>query len=305
MDKPNQRSSHSIVVPRCGGIPLVLLFILSILFFIGFKNIEVIGFLLGGLFIALIGLFDDIVNLKGKYKILGMVLASLIPILFGLKLNYLGLIMNNQFVLGVLSLIWIYGMINAFNFMDGIDGLIGGVSVIFSFFMLLLAVISGNSLAIMISLVLMAVCAGFLLLNFNPASIFLGDIGSMFLGYSFALLSIMIVNQSNNYISIYPFFLILAPIIYDSMVTFIRRGFEGKNVIKAHREHLYQRLIINGYSHRRVSIIYYVLSLFFGLAAVFYIKITLLPKIVLVLFCLFILVGFSGLVRVLEKNKNA
>jgi len=308
IDVPNQRSSHSKPVPRCGGIVLVLVFIVSMLLFFGWERAFMLPFLLGGLVIAIVGLLDDLTNLKGRSKIFGMVLSTLLPITFGLKLNYLGLVGNNVYLLYILTFLWIYGMINAFNFMDGVDGLVPGVSAIFSFFLFSFSLVVGNGLGIVAGLFLLAVCVGVLLFNYNPAEIFLGDIGSMFLGYTFATLTIAITNQTLNQIPIFVFVLLFTPILFDSFVTFTRRGIEGKNVIEAHREHYYQRLIIAGFSHRAVSIIYYLLCLIFGLSASFFIKAPTYGKIAIISLDLLIIVLFALSVRILEKQqlkKNA
>ncbi len=304
IDIPNDRSSHSKPIPRCGGIVLVLVFFVSLFLFSGWDSSFVVPYLLGGLLISFVGLLDDLVNLKGHQKIFGMVMSTLLPIIFGLKLNYLGLVGNNVYILYILTFLWIYGMINAFNFMDGIDGLVGGVSVIFSYFVLGFALLNGSGPVALAALILMAVCLGFLFFNYSPASIFLGDAGSMFLGFNFAMLSIFITNQSANRIPIFVFALIFAPIVYDSIVTFVRRGLEGKNVIEAHREHLYQRLIILGFPQRGISIFYYMLSMFFGIAAVFFCRVEFFSRIMILLSGLFILICFSLIVRRLERIKD-
>ena len=307
IDIPNQRSSHASVVPRCGGIPIYLITLVGCLILFRPADLRVIGYLLGAMLISIIGTIDDVINLKGKPKIVGMVLSALMPLLFGLKLEYLSIVLNSQPALYILSFIWIYGFINALNFMDGIDGLVGGSAAIGAFFIMVLAALTGNVFVTGVALLLLAACLGFLAFNFNPASIFLGDAGSMFLGYNFAVLGIMLTNGSANAAPIYLTILIFAPLIYDSMVTFTRRGFQGKNVIEAHREHLYQRLIILGMSHRDVSLIYYALSLLFGLLALLYFNSNVVGRVALSIFALVIMVGFSLLVKrfeVVKMKKN-
>ncbi|MFH1386105.1 MAG: MraY family glycosyltransferase [bacterium] len=302
IDLPNQRSSHSKPIPRCGGVVVALVFIVSMLMFYGWNHLYILPYLLGGLLIFMVGIMDDLVNLKGKQKILGMVASALLPVLFGLKLNYLGIIGNNSYILYPLTVIWIYGLINAFNFMDGTDGLIGGSSVIGAFFIIAISVLTGNLFVAGVAMLLLAACLGFLSFNFSPASIFLGDAGSMFLGYNFAVLSIMLTNGSDNSVPIYVFLFIFAPIIYDAMVTFIRRGLQGKNVIEAHREHLYQRLIILGMSHRDVSLIYYVLALLLGLLGLLFLASGLEGRAMLSVLALAIMGSFSMLVKKLELS---
>lgn len=304
MDMPNKRSSHTKVVPRVGGIPIILIFFTALLIINPnlFKLFP--GYLLGAFVIAAVGITDDFINLKGPLKIMGMVAGALLPIILGIKLNYLPLLGNNEIILYVLSFIWIYGLINAFNFMDGIDGLMGGVGSIAFCFLAFFAFQTGNFPVMLISLILLSGCLAFLLFNYHPASVFLGDAGSMFIGYNLAILSIMIINHSQNQIPIYVPALVLSPIIFDSLVTFIKRGIKGKNVIIAHREHLYQRLIIIGYSHRSVSIIYFTLTVLGGLGAAAFIKSPLLAGMLIVALCLLTLVGFNHYVNILERRKK-
>lgn len=300
IDLPNQRSSHSRPIPRCGGIILAGIFFVSMLMFFEWNHSFVFPYLLGALMIFIVGVLDDLLNLRGYQKIIGMVISALLPIIFGLKLNYLGLINNNVFLLYLLSIIWIYGFINAFNFMDGIDGLVSGVAAIGSIFLFIFATFSGNAFVATTAVIFFAFCLIFIIFNFSPASIFLGDSGSMFLGYNFAMLGIILTNGSHNSVPIYVFLFIFAPIIYDSMVTFVRRGIQGKNVIEAHREHLYQRLVILGMSHRDVSLIYYALALFFGLMGLLFLASGQIVRIGLLIFSLAIMVSFSLLVNRLE-----
>lgn len=301
-DVPNMRSSHSRAIPRGGGIAIVISFVCILPMLNIINNPSIIGYLCGGAIIALVGFLDDILGLKSIMKILGMVLASICPIIFGNYLHYLDII-HSEPVLIILSIIWIYGMINAFNFMDGIDGLIPGVSAVFSMFIFGYGIISGNAFAIIIALITASSCISFMLFNYNPASIFLGDIGSMFLGYNFALLSIMVVNQSGNKIPIYMFIMLFSLIIYDAMVTFIKRGIQGKNVLSAHREHLYQRLIIIGYSQRKISILFYSLSIIFGIGSLLYFKAQQYEKLMIIIFIIAALFSFSVLVQKLERAK--
>jgi UDP-GlcNAc:undecaprenyl-phosphate GlcNAc-1-phosphate transferase len=302
IDIPNQRSLHSKPVPRCGGIVLFLVFMAGTLVITGWNLPFALPYLLGGVLIFLVGLMDDLINLKGKLKIIGMVSSAILPMILGLKLNCLAYFGCHPLLVYPLTAVWIYGMINAFNFMDGIDGLVGGYASIGAFFVLAIAVLSGNSFVPGIALIMLSACLGFLVYNFNPASIFLGDAGSMFLGYNFALLGIILNNSSVNSVPIYVFLFIFAPIIYDSMVTFIRRGLQGKNVIEAHREHLYQRLIILGMSHRDVSLIYYVLGLLFGIMGLVFLTSSLAGKTILFLLGLAIIITFSLLVKKLELS---
>lgn len=304
VDLPNERSSHAKAMPRCGGLAIVILFFVFFPILIRPASMPLLGYLLGAALISLVGMIDDLRGLKGGQKILGMVLSSLIPIVFGLKLGFLGIVQDNPLMLYLLSVVWIYGMINAFNFMDGIDGLIGGTSIIFLFFIAGLALISHNAPVFLAALVLLPACAGFLLFNLSPASVFLGDVGSMFLGYNFAVLTIMLTNQSLGRLPIYFAVILLAPVIYDSMATFVKRGLERKDLIAAHREHLYQRLVLTGRSHRDVSLIYYLLSLFCGSCALLFLLSPTAWKAAIAVLVLAVFLGFSRAIQLAESSAN-
>jgi UDP-GlcNAc:undecaprenyl-phosphate/decaprenyl-phosphate GlcNAc-1-phosphate transferase len=302
LDKPNKRSSHTGIVPRCGGLPICLIVLTGYLLFSRSAELPLIGCFLGALLIAVVGTIDDLISLPGKPKIVGMVVSSLLPVLFGLKLEYMGILLNNQPALYLLSFVWIYGFINAFNFMDGSDGLLGGSAAIGAFFMVVIAAVTGNLFVFGMALLLLAVCLGFLVFNYSPAALFLGDAGSMFLGYNFAVLGLLLTNNSANAAPIYLTIFIFAPLIYDSLVTFTRRGWQRKNVIEAHREHLYQRLLILGMSHRDVGLIYYGLALLLGLLGLLFFAAGPAARAGLAIVALAIMGGFSLAAKRLELS---
>ncbi|MCX5749220.1 MAG: MraY family glycosyltransferase [Candidatus Saganbacteria bacterium] len=301
-DKPNRRSSHSNIIPRCGGVTFLILFAVFIFPLFDLKNSLNIAYLAGAAAFLVVGLSDDLSIMKGSHKIAATFAAAFIPIIFGVRLDGFGLGFDAGIFSYMLTFLWIFGLINAFNFMDGIDGLIGGISLISSFVLLAFSLISGNITVAMVSTVIIAGCLGFLLFNYSPASIFLGDTGSLFLGYNFAVLSIFLANSGACKVQIYPFVILFAPVIYDSLSTVIRRAWEGKNLIEAHRDHLYQKLIIHGYSHRSISIIYYVLTIFLGYISIMSRSMLLSTKIPAMICLLFFLAAGSVIAERLGKK---
>src|SRR5205823_6046963 len=166
-----------------------------------------------------------------------------------------------------LTALWLLGLVNAYNFMDGLDGLAGGVAVIAGIFLCALAFRQSSWFVYLTSYVLIASVAGFLVFNFPPARIFMGDVGSAFLGFTFAGLAVIGAQLDVGRLSFYVVPLLLFHFIFDTFFTFIRRMASRQPVHLAHRAHLYQLLNQTGFSHAAVSLYYWALTVVQGLAA--------------------------------------
>ncbi|MBK8316678.1 MAG: glycosyltransferase family 4 protein [Acidobacteria bacterium] len=222
--------------------------------------------------IAAVGLVDDLRRIGALPKYLGQFVASLIA-LWGW-----GHIQSDEdpvygdlhpgIILGaVLTIILLTGFSNFFNFMDGIDGLAGGVGVIYSLALAAVCIGTGHRLLGAGSLMMAAACLGFLAHNFPPAKIFMGDVGSLFIGYVLAAFAVLTTNSGERPAPFIAVLLIFGSFIYDAVFTLLRRARRGEKLYEAHRSHLYQRLVIAGQSHRRVSLTYYGLSALLAPAA--------------------------------------
>lgn len=304
IDEPNERSSHSGSVPRCGGISIAVITLFAVVFFVGFKDIRITGYLIGAVLVTVLGIIDDLSQLSSKTKLAATIVIALVPLMFGISF------LNHDILFGIpaaqylLSFVWIFGMMNAFNFMDGIDGLIGGSSIVYSFFLMCLAYLYGNNAVLLMSSVLMITCCGFTFFNFSPASIFLGDVGSMFLGFSFAVFSIMIVRENNVAELFWAPAAIFAPVIYDSMFTFFNRVFRKEKFTTPHKEHLYQQLVILGFSHRVVSSFYYMLAMLAGTSALLFMYYSDARRWLLALLVFLVLAGFTIRVYGLQEENR-
>jgi len=267
LDHPNERSSHSMPTPRGGGLAIVLLVTGTGLWSASEADLKrSMVYLLCGLVIAFLGWRDDLHSLspRVRFGVQGLVAAAsiwglgyfdsvTIPLFGKLQLGAPGI---------VITFLWIVGLTNAYNFMDGIDGMAGGVAFAAGLgWALLTANISylANSFVFWIALAIAASSLGFLFHNWQPAKIFMGDVASTFLGYSFAVMPMLASNQEGDALMLGT--LLLWTFIMDAGVTFIRRLLRRENVFTAHRTHLYQRLVIGGYSHAQVSSMYIVLTL--------------------------------------------
>jgi UDP-N-acetylmuramyl pentapeptide phosphotransferase/UDP-N-acetylglucosamine-1-phosphate transferase len=267
LDVPNERSSHSRPTPRGGGLVIVILSTLGLavawLLSPIWHPAALLAYLAAAWLIAGVSWLDDLRSLPNRVRFaahsLGAILAILafgawrvvsIPLIGPLDLGVLGLF---------ITFIWIAGLTNAYNFMDGIDGIAGGQAVVAGLGWAFLGWRDNQPLVAALGLLLAATSLGFLGHNWPPARIFMGDVGSAFLGYTFAVLPV-IAAQHNPRLAVAGVLLVW-PFVFDAAFTFLRRLRHHENVFAAHRSHLYQRLVIAGHSHRTVT------RLYIGLAA--------------------------------------
>ena len=263
---PNERSSHTQPTPSGGGVAIVLSSLLGILLFALLAHLLTFSlwcYIGGAALIALISWYDDRFTIANRIRfgvhMLGAILfLSNVDIVSQIELPLLGEVTLSW--LGILiSFLWLVGLTNAYNFMDGIDGLAGSQAVIAGSSWALIGYWLNQPLIMGIGLLLAASSLGFLSYNWPPARIFMGDVGSAFLGYSFASLTLL-GTQVHHRLAVVGI-LIFWPFIFDTLTTIVRRWQRGENIFQAHRSHLYQRLIITGYSHRTVTLLYSFLCL--------------------------------------------
>ena len=265
LDYPNIRSLHQHPTPRIGGLAILLVIVAAMLLMMVAMTgalVKVLGFILTGLVpLALVSFQDDRIGVSPRKRILVHLLSAVSLLASDLILNTL-LLPNLVLVLptGIsipLTLLFVIWMINLYNFMDGMDGFAGGMAVIgFSTLACLGWVNSGFATFCMITA---AASAGFLVRNFPPAKIFLGDTGSTALGFLAAACSLW--GAKEGLFPLWVALLIFSPFIADATVTLLRRLLRGEKVWEAHRSHYYQRLVLLGWGHRRTVLVEYALML--------------------------------------------
>ena len=259
LDVPNLRSSHEVPTPRLGGVAIILGSWVGALIL---RPGGVWPLLIAATLIGIVGLLDDLGDLHFGVKAAAQTLTAAVLVFFyapPLLSGAPGLLKLLVFIVGVF---WIVALTNAFNFMDGIDGIIGGVVLVSVVFLAVLA--GGGMLAALAGAV-----AGFLIWNINPASIFLGDSGSYFLGFFLAgaVLYAPLPGTGWSPLTFFAGILVFTPLLFDTALTLVRRFMAGKNVFSAHREHVYQRVTPATSMHRRTSNLYYGASVIAGLVA--------------------------------------
>ncbi len=272
MDIPkDERRMHKIPIPRMGGLAIFLGFMVSVLIF-GEMNREAQGILLGAVIIVILGVMDDILTLRALPKFIVQIFAAVVVVLHGCRIeHFMGFVLPEWLSYPV-SVIWIVAITNAVNFIDGLDGLAAGVSAISAGAMLIIALILVPDVTAMASAILLAAivgaCVGFIPYNFNPATIFMGDTGSTFLGFMLASISIFGLFKTYAVISFAVPFLVLGLPIFDICFAVIRRVSKGQSPMHADRGHVHHRLIDMGFSQKQAVAISYLLSAILGLAAV-------------------------------------
>jgi Fuc2NAc and GlcNAc transferase len=258
IDVPNARSLHEEPVPRGGGLAMVVTFLAGIVLLAGAGSVPVamaVGIVGGGGVVALIGWFDDYGHVLRTTRVLTHVAAAAWALFWlgGLPSVSLGSVAFHLPVVGTfLALVGVVWWINLYNFMDGIDGLAAGqaVSVAAAAWLLMLLTNAPASLS-RAALLLAASAAGFLAVNWTPARIFMGDVGSGFLGFTFAILAI--ASENAGALPVVVWVLLSGVFVFDSTVTLLRRVMRREAWWEAHRSHAYQRLVSAGYSHVQVT----------------------------------------------------
>lgn len=268
LDEPNHRSSHARPTPSSGGLAIVGSFaagLVAVWALAGearLAGLHLAGFAAAALGIAAVGYVDDLQRLRTfKIKLGAQIAAALLLTLSGIVFSRVSLPGLGTLDLGwlgyPLTVLWVVALTNIFNFMDGLDGLAGGTAVIAAAFLCAATFLEGSYFVYIVCYAIGASVAGFLVFNFPPARLFMGDVGSQFLGFSFAALAVIAAEVDASRTSLLVVPLLFFNFIFDTGFTLCRRALRGADVTSAHREHLYQLLNRLGWSHLRVSLFHY------------------------------------------------
>ncbi len=288
----DERRMHDKPMPKFGGPAIIIGFLISVLYLIITSSVEgsinifgpenyalkLSGFFLGILTLSIFCYFDDIKGIHPLVKLTGQVLAAIIVILFGIRIEDLnipfldGNIMLNNIVSIGITLFWIVGVTNAINLIDGLDGLSSGIAIISCVSLLIIFALNSSPLiAIIIITALAGAISGFLPFNFNPAKTFIGDIGSNFIGFALAIVSILgIAKTATAFVVVLPIIVLGLP-IFDTLSAIIRRIVKGKSlkaVLQADKGHLHHKLIAKGFTQKEAVLFLYGICVVCGMFAV-------------------------------------
>ncbi len=267
VDKPNPRKIHTAPVPLLGGAVVYFSFAIVLLLFGDRRYVnEFVGIFIGATLMSLMGVVDDRWGLGSYIKLGGQLLAAGILIYSGVQVRILGGWLDIA-----LTLLWVVGITNATNLLDNMDGLSGGVAMIAAVFFTLLAAMSGQYLVGALAAALAGACAGFLVYNWNPAHIFMGDTGSLFIGFLLAAVAIKLRFPANSVTVTWMIpVLVMGVFIFDTSLVFISRLRRGKNPLTTPgKDHLSHRLAFLTGSRREAVLICYLVAGAVGLVGVF------------------------------------
>jgi UDP-GlcNAc:undecaprenyl-phosphate/decaprenyl-phosphate GlcNAc-1-phosphate transferase len=277
------RKIHEKPIPRLGGVAIVIAFFVPLLGLL-FVNSEIgtrfysdplkaFGLIAGGLGIALVGIIDDIRGMRARHKLLGQLVVAGIVYACGYRIDVIANPFGSAISLGVLALpftlLWITGIINALNLIDGLDGLAGGIAFVAVATTFAIAAFNGEPLMLLFTAALAGATLGFLVYNFNPASIFMGDTGSMFLGFILATTAIASnLKASATAVSLLVPIVALGIPIGDTLLSMGRRWLRGVPMFQADRGHIHHRLLDCGFTQRQAVLVIYAFSAFLSLCAI-------------------------------------
>lgn len=303
VDRPNYRKVHASVMPRIGGLAIFGAFLIGYLI-LRPEDEHAAGILVGALIIIVVGFLDDMLEITAKAKLAGQLAAAIVVVTWGgLQIDFINLPFIGQFDFGYLSIpitiLWIIGITNAINLIDGLDGLAAGVSTIALISITVMAMIMGNIFVVATAAILAASSLGFLFFNFHPAKIFMGDTGSLFLGFMISVLALLGFKNVAVVSLIIPVIMLGVP-ISDTFFAIVRRIRMKQPISAPDKSHLHHCLLRTGFSHRQTVLIIYGIAILFGVAAILFSQATvwgaiLLGIVMLIAIELFVeIIGLAG-----------
>jgi len=279
VDKPDARKVHTKPIPRIGGIGIFLAFMVAIVFVTIISNFEgetlrtIIGLIISGSLMFLVGIIDDYKNLPAKVKLFGQIIAaSVLAIGFDVRVDFITYPLGDYIYLEWFAIpatiFWLVGLTNTVNLIDGLDGLAAGVSGLAAVTILLVAMEQHYFLITILTAALAGAAFGFLFYNTNPAQIFMGDSGSLFLGFMLASISIIGVMKSTAIVALIVPILALGIPILDTTFAILRRYLGGQPIFKPDKGHLHHRLLSLGFTQRQAVFLMYIISAVLGMSAI-------------------------------------
>lgn len=274
VDVPDDRKVHINVMPRLGGLGIFLGFLLGYMLF-GQASATMNSILIGSFIIVMTGVIDDIKPLRARTKFIGQLASALTVVVYGglliKDISAFGLYVNFGMYAYPLTLFFILGCINCMNLIDGLDGLAGGISSIYFLTIGIIATMQGKvGLDFILTFVMLGSTLGFLVHNFYPASIFMGDSGSMFLGFIIASISLLGFKNVTLTSLIIPLLVLAIPIL-DTLFAIVRRMLKGEDIAAPDKFHIHHQLLKRNFSQRTTVLLIYFIDLIFAAASIIYV----------------------------------
>ena len=309
----DKRRMHKEPIPRLGGLAIFSGFYISVLVFCSaYMTKEIRGMLIGSIVIVALGIFDDVLALTPLPKFITEMIAIVIPVISGVRITglpnifsdtnaYIQLSVPAQYIVTIIWLLW---LLNSINLIDGLDGLAAGVSAIMSLCSMIILILLCSPAVAIIAAALAGSCIGFIPYNANPAKQFMGDTGSMFIGYTLAVMSVMGLFKAYAIIAFAIPFLLFGLPIFDMIFVGVRRMLNGRSPMSADKTHLHHRLIDLGFNQRQAVAIMYAIAALLGLLAVIITGEGFMRAAVIVIVAFVIVILCSVVMYKHKKNKE-
>lgn len=274
LDIPNERKIHNKPIPRLGGLAIYCGFLVGYILF-GSQNAQMNSVLIASFIIILVGVVDDIKPIPARYKFLGQLLAALILVFYGNfvmhDISAFGIYINFNVFAYLITIFFILGSINCINLIDGLDGLAAGISSIFFLTIGIIAFIRGPlGLEYILTFIMLGSTLGFLIYNFNPAEIFMGDSGSMFLGLIISVIALIGFKNVTVTSLVVPVLMLAIPIL-DTLFAILRRFLKGESISKPDRFHIHHQFLNRNFNQKETVLIIYFIDALFAYASIVYV----------------------------------
>lgn len=304
LDRPASTKAHAHPTPLLGGLAIFVSYFLAVAFTAGI-NRDVTAILIGGIILFAVGIIDDKIGIMPNIKLFGQVVAALVAVKMGIKVEFIA----NYHLSMLFSCLWIIGITNAVNLLDNLNGLSAGITAIAAFFFGILAWMRGDFMVATLALALCGSSAGFLRHNFPKAKIFMGDAGSLFMGFSLSTIAILGSWSSPTQITslAIPIFILGYP-IFDTTLVVISRIKEGRSIFQGGKDHSSHRLALLGFKKKRAVLVIFFINICLGFSGYVLSKVkeplTAILIALVVFLCILVLGVRLGMVAVGSKGRK-
>lgn len=306
IDAPDARKVHQVSIPRLGGLAIYIGYMVSLLYSV--KDISSVkGLLIGSVILVAVGIWDDVKQIGPKTKLLGQIVAALMLPIFDNAIHFISIgdhMLYLEYLSIPLTVFWIVGFTNIVNLIDGLDGLAAGISLIACIAICIVTLQMGQADLACITLALAGAACGFLRYNFNPAKIFMGDTGSMLLGYTMAAISVMGSVKTAATVGLVVPVIVLGLPILDTLFAIVRRRINGRPVFQPDKGHLHHRLLAMGLTQKQAVLLMYAITAVLGCVSIVAAKANFTIGLLLVVLILCACVWTATRIGIIAKDNE-
>ena len=306
IDAPDARKVHQVSIPRLGGLAIYIGYMVSLLYSV--KDISSVkGLLIGSVILVAGGIWDDVKQIGPKTKLLGQIVAALMLPIFDNAIHFISIgdhMLYLEYLSIPLTVFWIVGFTNIVNLIDGLDGLAAGISLIACIAICIVTLQMGQVDLACITLALAGAACGFLRYNFNPAKIFMGDTGSMLLGYTMAAISVMGSVKTAATVGLVVPVIVLGLPILDTLFAIVRRRINGRPVFQPDKGHLHHRLLAMGLTQKQAVLLMYAITAVLGCVSIVAAKANFTIGLLLVVLILCACVWTATRIGIIAKDNE-